>query len=172
MVCVCACARALSPISQTRDVVLYCDMHGHSVKFNLFLYGCPLQDSFRDAPASRDRDHHISVHVQGKDARCKDAISCRTSHFQWDKAQQQVEEHAHELAAGIQHAGKGASCMERGTTGRALSCGGPNGGAWGTCISFGDAFAHVSTAYSAQVEILYVLEEHQCALRWLSSTHE
>jgi len=35
----------LKTLQHEREVVLFCDIHGHSVKHNLFLYGCPKTDT-------------------------------------------------------------------------------------------------------------------------------
>ena len=44
---------ALSRLQEEREVLMYCDFHGHSRKKNVFLYGCENKNDKSKQPYSR-----------------------------------------------------------------------------------------------------------------------
>ena len=72
--CACKCTPLLPRLCAEREVVLYCDLHGHSRKHNVFIYGC---DDVAD-PASRLRSR-VFPRMLSKNA--PDKFSYKSSRF-------------------------------------------------------------------------------------------
>ena len=51
-------------LQEDRDVVLFCDLHGHSRKHNVFCYGC---EAHRDARAGLERQPRALVRRAERD---------------------------------------------------------------------------------------------------------
>ena len=86
----------LKRLQEERGVAMFCDIHGHSVKHNLFVYGCPkVKDDMTQPPAETQVDDNVSLEFPNAMNLVSSAFSMPDSRFVVEK----IKEHTGRVVA-------------------------------------------------------------------------